>query len=332
MTNEELKIKLDEFLSKNKLSGITLANLNLIIKISELYLDLKEELADVKFSSVDLENYKRLDLLTKIDLVKKIFKKYNYPISNETIDKILSDGTIDFREYEYDKDYLPSVHEGIVAGCAGIKDDFRFISIPNSGYITDAVIFAHELAHYTVGIPENTTDHMVSESLAIFTEFLMEDELSSMGYNEEMKYVRKLRFKNTLNKSYLIRIMAFINVYFTFGDFEYDSYKKLYGKMTEESYNRELSKIKDYFASEIEDLHPQRSLYYIFGCVYAYYMYDKLKSDKAYINNIYQAFSIPYRTNLQSFSKALGIYKIESDLKEAITSYKTELNNEMKTL
>lgn len=332
MTNEELKIKLDEFLSKNKLSGITLANLNLIIKISELYLDLKEELADVKFSSVDLENYKRLDLFTKIDLVKKIFKKYNYPISNETIDKILSDGTIDFREYEYDKDYLPSVHEGIVAGCAGIKDDFRFISIPNSGYITDAVIFAHELAHYTVGIPENTTDHMVSESLAIFTEFLMEDELSSMGYNEEMKYVRKLRFKDTLNKSYLIRIMAFINVYFTFGDFEYDSYKKLYGKMTEESYNRELSKIKDYFASEIEDLHPQRSLYYIFGCVYAYYMYDKLKSDKSYINNIYQAFSIPYRTDLQSFSKALGIYKIESDLKEAITSYKTELNNETKTL
>ena len=332
MTNEELKIKLDEFLSKNKLSGITLANLDLIIKISELYLDLKEELADVKFSKVDLENYKRLDLFTKIDLVKKIFKKYNYPISNETIDKILSDGTIDFREYEYDKDYLPSIHEGIVAGCAGINDDFRFISIPNSGYITDAVIFAHELAHYTVGIPENTTDHMVSESLAIFTEFLMEDELSSMGYNEEMKYVRKLRFKNTLNKSYLIRIMAFINVYFTFGDFEYDSYKKLYGKMTEESYNRELSKIKDYFASEIEDLHPQRSLYYIFGCVYAYYMYDKLKSDKAYINNIYQAFSIPYRTNLQSFSIALGIYKIESDLKEAITSYKTELNNETKTL
>lgn len=332
MTNEELKIKLDEFLSKNKLSGITLANLDLIIKISELYLDLKEELADVKFSKVDLENYKRLDLFTKIDLVKKIFKKYNYPISNETIDKILSDGTIDFREYEYDKDYLPSVHEGIVAGCAGIKDDFRFISIPNSGYITDAVIFAHELAHYTVGIPENTTDHMVSESLAIFTEFLMEDELSSMGYNEEMKYVRKLRFKDTLNKSYLIRIMAFINVYFTFGDFEYDSYKKLYGKMTEESYNSELSKIKDYFASEIEDLHPQRSLYYIFGCVYAYYMYDKLKSDKAYINNIYQAFSIPYRTDLQSFSEALGIYELESDLKEAITSYKTELNNETKTL
>lgn len=332
MTNEELKIKVDEFLSKNKLSGITLANLDLIIKISELYLDLKEELADVKFSKVDLENYKRLDLFTKIDLVKKIFKKYNYPISNETIDKILSDGTIDFREYEYDKDYLPSVHEGIVAGCAGIKDDFRFISIPNSGYITDAVIFAHELAHYTVGIPENTTDHMVSESLAIFTEFLMEDELSNMGYNEEMKYVRKLRFKNTLNKSYLIRIMAFINVYFTFGDFEYDSYKKLYRKMTEENYNRELSKIKDYFDSEIEDLHPQRSLYYIFGCVYAYYMYDKLKSDKAYINNIYQAFSIPYRTDLQSFSIALGIYKIESDLKEAITSYKTELNNETKTL
>ena len=153
-----------------------------------------------------------------------------------------------------------------------------------------------------------------------------------LGNTPKFTDIAKKQIKNTLNKSYLIRIMAFINVYFTFGDFEYDSYKKLYGKMTEESYNRELSKIKDYFASEIEDLHPQRSLYYIFGCVYGYYMYDKLKSDKAYINNIYQAFSIPYRTNLQSFSIALGIYKIESDLKEAITSYKTELNNETKTL
>lgn len=332
MTNEELKIKVDEFLSKNKLSGLVLNNLTLFIKISELYLDLKEELEDVKFSKVDLENYPRLDLFTKIDLVKKLIDKYNYPINGETIDKILSDGTIDFREYEYDKDYLPSVHEGIVDGCAGIRDVFRFISTPNSGYITDAVIFAHELAHYTVGIPENATDHMESESLAIFTEFLMEDELSSMGYNEEMKYVRKLRFKDTLNKSYLIRIMTFINVYFTFGDFEYDSYKKLYGKMTDESYNSELSKIKDYFDSEIEDLHPQRSLYYIFGCVYAYYMYDKLKNDKAYINDIYRAYSMPYRTDLQSFSETLGIYEIESELKKAITSYKNELNNETKTL
>ena len=332
MTNEELKVKIDEFLSKNKLSNIILSNLNLMIKICELYLELNEDLVDVKFSNVNLETYPKLDLFTKIDLVKKLFKKYNYPISDEMFEKILSDGTIDFREYSYDKDYLPNIQSGIVDGSAGIKDDYRFVSTPNTGYITDAVILAHEVAHYIVGISENATDHMISESLAIFTEFLMEDELSGMGYDEEMKYVRKLRFKNTLNKSYLIRIMAFINVYFTFGDFEYDSYKKLYGKMTEESYNRELSKIKDYFASEIEDLHPQRSLYYIFGCVYGYYMYDKLKSDKAYINNIYQAFSIPYRTDLQSFSIALGIYKIESDLKEAITSYKTELNNETKTL
>lgn len=67
---------------------------------------------------------------------------------------------------------------------------------------------------------------MESESLAIFTEFLMEDELSSMGYDNEMNYVRKLRFKNTLNKCYLIRVLAFVNVYLTFGDFSYESYKK----------------------------------------------------------------------------------------------------------
>lgn len=74
MTNEELKVKIDEFLSKNKLSNIILSNLNLMIKICELYLELNEDLVDVKFSNVNLETYPKLDLFTKIDLVKKLFK------------------------------------------------------------------------------------------------------------------------------------------------------------------------------------------------------------------------------------------------------------------
>lgn len=332
MTNEELKVKIDEFLSKNKFSNIILSNLNLMIKICELYSELNEELADVKFSNVNLETYPKLDLFTKIDLVKKLFKKYNYPISDEMFEKILSDGTIDFREYSYDKDYLPNIQSGIVDGSAGIKDDYRFVSTPNTGYITDAVILAHEVAHYIVGISENATDHMISESLAIFTEFLMEDELSGMGYNEEMKYVRKLRFKNTLHKSYLIRILASINVYLTFGDLEYDSYKRMYSKMNEEIYKNEILKVKEYFNISIDKLDPQRGLYYIFGCVHAYYMYNKIKNNHSYIDNIYKAYSIPYRDDLGSFSEALGIYDVVGELKDAITSYKKELNNETKIL
>ena len=332
MTNEELKVKIDEFLLKNKFSNIILSNLNLMIKICELYSELNEDLVDVKFSNVNLETYPKLDLFTKIDLVKKLFKKYNYPISDEMFEKILSDGTIDFREYSYDKDYLPNIQSGIVDGSAGIKDDYRFVSTPNTGYITDAVILAHEVAHYIVGISENATDHMISESLAIFTEFLMEDELSSMGYDNEMNYVRKLRFKNTLNKCYLIRVLAFVNVYLTFGDFSYESYKKIYGKMTEDIYNSELLKVKDYFNNKVDDLYPQRSLYYIFGCVHAYYMYDKLKKYPSFINTIFKAYSKPYRCQLQSFSDTLGINDVIGELKDAVISYKKELNNETKTL
>ncbi len=332
MTNEELKVKIDEFLSKNKFSNIILSNLNLMIKICELYSELNEDLVDVKFSNVNLETYPKLDLFTKIDLVKKLFKKYNYPISDEMFEKILSDGTIDFREYSYDKDYLSNIQSGIVDGSAGIKDDYRFVSTPNTGYITDAVILAHEVAHYIVGISENATDHMISESLAIFTEFLMEDELSSMGYDNEMNYVRKLRFKNTLNKCFLIRVLAFVNVYLTFGDFSYESYKKIYGKMTEDIYNSELLKVKDYFNNKVDDLYPQRSLYYIFGCVHAYYMYDKLKKDPSFINTIFKAYSKPYRCQLQSFSDTLGINDVIGELKDAVISYKKELNNETKTL
>ena len=147
-----------------------------------------------------------------------------------------------------------------------------------------------------------------------------------------MNYVRKLRFKNTLNKCYLIRVLAFVNVYLTFGDFSYESYKKIYGKMTEDIYNSELLKVKDYFNNKVDDLYPQRSLYYIFGCVHAYYMYDKLKKDPSFINTIFKAYSKPYRCQLQSFSDALGINDVVGELKDAITSYKKELNNETKIL
>lgn len=332
MTNEELKVKIDEFLSKNKLWNVVLNNLTTFINMSELYSELQEELVDVKFNNVDFENYPRLDLFTKIDLVKRLFKMYKYPINDDIINNILNDGTIDFREYSYDKDYLPNIQSGIVDGSAGIKDDYRFISTPNTGYITDAVILAHEVAHYIVGISENATDHMISESLAIFTEFLMEDELSSMGYDNEMNYVRKLRFKNTLNKCYLIRILASINVYLNFGDLEYYSYKRMYSKMNEDIYKNEILKVKEYFNISIDKLDSQRGLYYIFGCVHAYYMYDKIKNNHSYIDNIYKAYSIPYRDDLESFSEALGIYDVVGELKDAITSYKKELNYETKTL
>ena len=66
MTNEELKVKIDEFLSKNKFSNIILSNLDLMIKICELYSELNEDLVDVKFSNVNLETYPKLDLFTKI--------------------------------------------------------------------------------------------------------------------------------------------------------------------------------------------------------------------------------------------------------------------------
>lgn len=80
MTNRELKVKIDEFLSKNKLGNVVLNNLTTFINISELYFELQEELIDVRFNNVDFENYPRLDLFTKIDLVKRLFKMYKYPI------------------------------------------------------------------------------------------------------------------------------------------------------------------------------------------------------------------------------------------------------------
>lgn len=329
MTNEELKIKVDEFLSSENISEDVLYNLKMFISIAILYEELIKELEGIKFNAETLKNLPKLDLYTKIDLVKNMYKKYGYPLTDEMIEKTLLNGTIDFREYEYEEgDFLSVIRSGVVEGSAGIRNGKRFVSLPNSGYITDAIVLAHELGHYTVGISETSSDHMISEAFAIFSEFLMEDELSNLGYKTEMDYARKLRFRDTFAKNYLVPIMAALNVYLTLGDFEYESFNKLYSKLPLENYKKDLANVKEFFNRPLRKIDIDRCLYYTFGCIYAYYMYDKLKKNPDFKENIFKAYSDPYRKDLNSFSEALGMNEINKDLEEAINAYKDEINEE----
>lgn len=329
MTNEELKIKVDEFLSSGNISEDVLYNLKMFISIAILYEKLSKELEGTKFNAETLKNLPKLDLYTKLDLVKNMYKKYGYPLTDEMIEKALLNGTIDFREYEYEEgDFLSVIRSGVVDGSAGIRNGKRFVSLPNSGYITDAILIAHELGHYTIGISETSSDHMISEAFAIFSEFLMEDELSNLGYKAEMDYVRKLRFRDTFAKNYLVPIMAALNVYLTLGDFEYESFNKLYSKLPLEEYKKDLANVKKFFNRPTREIDIDRCLYYTFGCIYAYYMYDKLKKNPDFKENIFKAYSDPYRKDLNSFSDALGMNEINKDLEEAINAYKDEINEE----
>lgn len=329
MTNEELKIKVDEFLSSGNISENTIYNLNMFISIAILYEKLSKELEGTKFNAETLKNLPKLDLYTKIDLVKNMYKKYGYPLTDDMIEKALLNGTIDFREYEYEEgDFLSVIRSGVVDGSAGIRNGKRFVSLPNSGYITDAILIAHELGHYTVGISETSSDHMISEAFAIFSEFLMEDELSNLGYKTEMNYARKLRFRDTFAKNYLVPIMGALNVYLTLGDFEYESFNKLYSNLPLEEYKKDLANVKKFFNRPTREMDIDRCLYYTFGCIYAYYMYDKLKKNPDFKENLLKAYSDPYRKDLNSFSEALGMNEINKDLEEAINAYKDEINEE----
>ena len=329
MTNDELKIKVDEFLSSGDISEYTLNNLQMFMSIAILYEKLSKELEGTKFNAETLKNLPKLDLYTKIDLVKNMYKKYGYPLTNDMIEEALSNGTIDFREYEYEEgEYLSILCSEAFNGSAGIRNGKRFVSLPNSGYITDAILLAHELGHYTVGISETSSDHMISEAFAIFSEFLMEDELSNLGYKAEMDYVRKLRFRDTFAKNYLIPVMAALNVYLTLGDFEYESFNKLYSNLPLENYKKDLANVKEFFNRPLRKIDIDRCLYYTFGCIYAYYMYDKLKKNPDFKENIFKAYSDPYRKDLNSFSETLGLYEIDKELSKAIDEYKSELNEE----
>lgn len=329
MTNSELKVKVDEFLSSGNISEDVLYNLNTFISIAILYENLSKELEEVKFNAETLKSLSKLDLYTKIDLVKNMYKKYGYPLTNDMIEEALSNGTIDFREYEYEEgEYLSILCSEAFNGSAGIRNGKRFVSLPNSGYITDAILLAHELGHYTVGISETSSDHMISEAFAIFSEFLMEDELSNLGYKTEMDYARKLRFRDTFAKNYLIPVMGALNVYLTLGDFEYESFNKLYSNLPLENYKKDLANVKEFFNRPLRKIDIDRCLYYTFGCIYAYYMYDKLKKNPDFKENIFKAYSDPYRKDLNSFSETLGLYEIDKELSKAIDEYKSELNEE----
>lgn len=329
MTNDELKIKVDEFLSSGDISEYTLNNLQMFMSIAILYENLSKELEEVKFNAETLKNLPKLDLYTKIDLVKNMYKKYGYPLTDDMIEEVLSNGTIDFREYEYEEgEYLSILCSEAFNGSAGIRNGKRFVSLPNSGYITDAILLAHELGHYTVGISETSSDHMISEAFAIFSEFLMEDELSNLGYKTEMDYARKLRFRDTFAKNYLIPVMGALNVYLTLGDFEYESFNKLYSNLPLENYKKDLANVKEFFNRPLRKIDIDRCLYYTFGCIYAYYMYDKLKKNPDFKENIFKAYSDPYRKDLNSFSETLGLYEIDKELSKAIDEYKSELNEE----
>lgn len=329
MTNDELKIKVDEFLSSGDISEYTLNNLQMFMSIAILYENLSKELEEVKFNAETLKNLPKLDLYTKIDLVKNMYKKYGYPLTDDMIEEALSNGTIDFREYEYEEgEYLSILCSEAFNGSAGIRNGKRFVSLPNSGYITDAILLAHELGHYTVGISETSSDHMISEAFAIFSEFLMEDELSNLGYKTEMDYARKLRFRDTFAKNYLIPVMGALNVYLTLGDFEYESFNKLYSNLPLENYKKDLANVKEFFNRPLRKIDIDRCLYYTFGCIYAYYMYDKLKKNPDFKENIFKAYSDPYRKDLNSFSETLGLYEIDKELSKAIDEYKSELNEE----
>lgn len=329
MTNDELKIKVDEFLSSGDISEYTLNNLQMFMSIAILYENLSKELEEVKFNAETLKNFPKLDLYTKINLVKNMYKKYGYPLTYDMIEEVLSNGTIDFREYEYEEgEYLSILCSEAFNGSAGIRNGKRFVSLPNSGYITDAILLAHELGHYTVGISETSSDHMISEAFAIFSEFLMEDELSNLGYKTEMDYARKLRFRDTFAKNYLIPVMGALNVYLTLGDFEYESFNKLYSNLPLENYKKDLANVKEFFNRPLRKIDIDRCLYYTFGCIYAYYMYDKLKKNPDFKENIFKAYSDPYRKDLNSFSETLGLYEIDKELSKAIDEYKSELNEE----
>ena len=315
MTNEELKVKIDEYLVYSE-DDIHIEYIEAILSILKVYTKFGRYARRFKYSDIDYEGLSNMDLETTIKLVKELYKENSIPFDEEYIDKIISNGVIDFKFDTLEESDLSRVkYDKLTTGSTGVKKGKRFLNSPSTGKITDPIILAHELGHYTVGVSENDKDHYMSEMFAIFMEFLMEEKLKDLGYASDVREWKKTRIISTWRcASSIFEELLLLNVYLKFGDFSRESFNEIY-TFNDREYDLIIKNNKDIFKrrenEEDKDYYERvdytKDLRYIFGTLIGSFMCRSYLNDNKYYDRIKKAFSYPTSEYFENFLDILGI-------------------------
>lgn len=293
MTEIDLKRK-----CKDYYDYFSMQNYNFGINIYHLFYIMCKEVKNnlVIYENIDNDNniqdFKKIDFFNKIDLSKTFFEKINL---NVDIEKAVNDGTIDCYETNFDLNNIKSYLNGHVRGFDNNNFDVLF---PNSGLALDLIIMLHELGHYT-NKPNNEKDiSILSEGIALYTELQSYDYLSELGYKSEVDFHKKFRMKKIYKDVVkYCDILPYFLTYINFGDLTKENFEKLFN---DKDYYETINNIeyKDELFFSLLDMR------YIFGILLATYMYEKVKEDFSFTENI------------NKFNKNLTKVRFDESLKE----------------
>ena len=236
----------------------------------------------------------KADFIEKIKICNDFFKEINF---NVDVEKYVKNGvvnpfnaTLDFKKIS---NYL--------RGHGQINKDNGDIIFPNSGLAMDLLIMLHEFGHAANKTSNENAKNILSEASALYVELQSYDYLSSIGYENEAKFMKSWRMKMIYedSKKYLGILSALL------------SHKDVTFKGKIDCTTLEMIKQDDFYRTET-------MMNYMLGLPLAIYMYNRVKDDFSFSENI----NI-FNKNLTDFSfeqslNVIGIFDIKRDLIEKI--------------
>lgn len=222
---------------------------------------------------INLRGLSKMDLLSKIKLLKEFYKEYNINID---IEKLIQNGSINPRFLDFKSVSIDKYTNAYYLNNNG-NDDIFF---PNSNLTLDFVFIAHELSHFSNKPNSSDQACILSEALAMYTESLACSFLENRGYKNESMLFKLIRLNNMRDciSSTLGSVEAKLT-YITFGKINKENYSKLFKNRSYEEFLNNLPSKKDFDKVTI-------SVRYIFGLLLSGYMINKIKNDYSFFQNI----------------------------------------------
>lgn len=240
----------------------------------------------------------------RINIVKKYLKDHGF---NDDVDDLINRGQIIPNNNSYATDVF-SVHskDPYLGGVSSkYPNDIPYIKVPNTGYIFDSLVMAHELSHLrNTGKKETYVRYYLTETIAYTEELLLLNDLKESHKEEMNVYILMIFiiFKRLVMRYRLI--FPFLYTYSACGDISLESVKLSKAKIY--NYDRELYEFI-YSINRYDIYLLKNELGYLLVLLLSFYLLSKndismIKDLRDNLNNI---------TEFDDFYKKIGLKRLD---------------------
>lgn len=326
MNTDTKEIDINDFLNTflnnyYEIRSLLINNINVFYEMSKFVIN-QSSLGEQK--EFDWNKITKSTFLQNVDIINKFFQEIGIQFS---MDQIIRDGTLEV---------IPTNYERIMYGLNNYIGDHKEIKVYNNGYITDTIVWVHEISHYRNQPEEGRTEvnDLFTEALAHTTELIYTDYLEKLGFAYEASYSRNSilnTFKRASSGAYIIS--KIIELYEMMGKVSKETYKEFYGN--DEYYDDETKKFIKNASQNPFDIF--NALWYTLSGALSIYMYEEYRKNNNYANNLEELnTSLLNGDDINKCLRIIGItgYNEESldKIKEAYDEFKKDLDVKTKIL